>query len=663
MTIWFPFRWFWKQLNSIYYQLTLDRELEEWLSQPKPLISNMYMLGLVQENSLKIISSNPLIGSVYIYSKTSNTVLASNHEFTTLEQFPEKELFSEYNERNGHWVGKREEKAGYGNKKSIITFVGPIGQKGLVAINVDERKLFAAAPDHYGMILLGKGGRVLTERMGKAMDLEALPLDTLPDLNTVHEKPIPWEDHYLAVSSQPSGEWKVISLSPQVELSPSWNTRRNLITVLAVSLLGLGLYIYIYIRRTYFQPIERMETSFNKNLEDLKHQFLLNVVTGKLKEADMYDKMKEMGLNFPSDRFMVILFQIDDFYNYLLSMKQDDRFFKDKTIYNAIKWTFMTTYSCYAVKAELEKIAILVAVPRELDESGMLQRLEGTVKYLQNEIRDSCSLTICAGISRIQQGLDRVHCGYYEALQAVGFKAIYGKHSIIHYRDIAVKKSDDYTYGVADISKLCQLLKEGQPKQFEDQLQMMINGLVNEEKFSLERVNAFFCNVLYALVKMTLELRVEMAEIVQGDIFMNMYSYEFLQDKTAYVNLVANRVSACIEMRKSSNNKTLQLIVDYIQANYDKPISLTTISDSLGINSSYISTLMKHEFGCGFVDYLNQLRIKKAQQLLEDPGLAIKRVSELCGYDTVHSFIRNFKKYLLFTPSEYRSKLLAKRNV
>ncbi|MDF2960029.1 MAG: two component transcriptional regulator, AraC family, partial [Paenibacillus sp.] len=94
----------------------------------------------------------------------------------------------------------------------------------------------------------------------------------------------------------------------------------------------------------------------------------------------------------------------------------------------------------------------------------------------------------------------------------------------------------------------------------------------------------------------------------------------------------------------------------------DKSISLTTISDSLGINSSYVSTLMKHEFGCGFVEYLNQLRIKKAQQLLEDPNLPIKHISEMCGYDTVHSFIRNFKKLHLFTPSEYRSKLIAKRN-
>ncbi|MDF2963668.1 MAG: response regulator containing CheY-like receiver domain and AraC-type DNA-binding domain, partial [Paenibacillus sp.] len=558
------------QINSIYYQLTLERVLREWLSQPKPLISNMYMLGEVQENSLKIINSNPLIVSVYIYSKVNNMVLASNHEFTALEQFPEKELFTHFNEKDGHWVGKREEKAGYINKKDIITFVGPLGDQGLVAINVDERRLFEAAPDHYGMILMGKGDSILTTRAGKDVNINMLPLERLPDLDTVTDKPVKWEDHYMSVSGQPGGEWKMVSFTPQVELSPSWKNRRNNIILVAGFLTALTFVIYGYIRRSYFQPIERLEISFNKNLEDLKHHFVLNVVTGKLKDADIRDKMTEMGLRFPTDRFMVIVFQIDDFYNYLLSMKQDERFFMDKTVYNAIKWTFMTTYPCYSIKAELEKIAILVSVPDGMEEGALLQRLEGTIKYLQNEIRDNCNLTICAGISRIQEGLDHAHCGYYEALQAVGFKTIYGKHSIIHYRDIAAKKTDDQAYGAADIGKMCILLKEGQTDEFEIQLQAMINGLVNEERFSLDRMNAFFSNVLYGIVKMTLEQRLEITEIVQEDIFMNMYSYEFLQDKTQYVHQVAHKVSACIAARKGSNNKTLQLIVDYIHANYDK---------------------------------------------------------------------------------------------
>lgn len=654
-----------KQVQSIYYQLTLDKVLGEWLSQPKPLISNMYMLGEVQDNSLKIINSNPMIVSVYIYSKVNRTVLASNHEFTTLDQFPDKELFTEFNEKNGHWVGKREEKAGYFHKKDIITFVGPLGDRGLAAINIDERKLFDATPDSFGMVLTGKDGRVLATREGKDANGSILSLEHLPSASLAAGQPFRWEKYYVTASGQTDGEWNILSYTPQIELSASWKHRRNLLVVLTCALMGLTYLIYSSMRRLYVQPMERLELSFNRNLEDLKHQFVLNVMSGKLKEPDIRDKMSEMGLRFPSGRFRVIVFQIDDFYNYLLSMKQEERYFMDKTVYNAIKWTFMTSYPCYAVKAELEKIAILVAEPEGMEGEATLKELEGTVRYLQKEIYDSCSLTICAGISRIHEGMNQVHCGYYEALQAVGFKTIYGKHSIIHYGDIAARRTDDTAGGAAsaDIGKWCQLLREGQTESFEAHLREGVDRLVNEERFSLDRLNAFFSNVLYGMVKTALAQRLDMSEIVQEDLFMKMYGYEFLQDKTDYVLQVAGKISACLASRKGSNNKTLQLIVDYIHANYDKSISLTTISDSLGVNASYISTLMKHEFGCGFVEYLNQLRIKKAQQLLEDPSLAIKHISEMCGYETVHSFIRNFKKLHLFTPSEYRSKAMAKRNV
>ncbi|TBL76242.1 helix-turn-helix domain-containing protein [Paenibacillus thalictri] len=651
------------QINTVYYQLTLDYTLKEWLVQPKPTISNMAMLGEIQNNSLKIISSNPLVLSVYIYSKGSSTVLATNHEFTSLEQFPDKELFTQFNEKNGHWIGKRPEKAGYGNPKDILTFVAPLGDNGLVAINVDERKLFAATPDaSYGMMLVGKNGGVLTTREGAEVNMDTLQPERLLDAKDSSNQPIEAANQYVLVSDHTSGEWTFISVTPQIKLSPAWKQRQIELVCASALLAGLAVWIYALARRIYFQPIRKLETHYNKNLEDLKHHFTLNVLTGKLKESDIRDKLAELSFRFPSDRWIVVLFQIDNFYNYLLSMKQDDRFFMDKTIYNAIKWTFMTTYSSYPAKTELEKVSILISVPEGTDESTMLQKLEQTICYLQKEIEDNCSLTVCAGISRVHESLNHAHTAYHEALKAVSFKAIYGKRSIIRYVDVAAAgKTDEITPQSADIDKLCSPLKEGKHIEFEANLRSMLQGLLREERFSIDRVNAFFSNVLYGIVKVTLEHRLELADILHEDVFMKMYSHEFVQDKTEYVIRTASAVSTHIMTTRSSHNKTVRLVLDYIDAHFDEPISLTTISETLGINSSYISTLMKQELGHGFVEHLNQLRIKKALELLENPNLAIKTVSEMCGYDTVHSFIRNFKKLHLFTPSEYRSKILAKR--
>jgi YesN/AraC family two-component response regulator len=649
-----------KQINAVYYQLTLDNTLKEWLVQPQPTISNMAMLGDIQNSSLKIISSNPLVLSVYIYSKGSSTVLATNHEFTSLEQFPDKELFTEFNEKNGHWIGKRPEKAGYGNPKNILTFVAPLGYNGLVAINVDERKLFDATPEAgYGMMLVGKNGDVLTTRSGTEIDLTALQSERLLNANGMSNKPFTVDKQLVFVSDRTDKEWTVISVTPQIELSLSWRQRQIAFICSNLLLGGLALWIYALARRVYFQPIRKLETHYNKNLEDLKHHFTLNVLTGKLKESDIRDKLAELSFRFPSDRWIVVLFQIDNFYNYMLSMKQNDRFLMDKTIYNSIKWTFMTSYSCYPAKVEPEKVAILISMPEGTNEGAMQQRLEHTICYLQKEIEDNCGLTVCAGISRVHEGLNHAQTGYHEALKAMSFKAIYGKRSIIRYADIAAGKSDTLVSPSSDIDKLCHLIKEGKQDEFVTALHSMLQGLLREDRFSIDRVNAFFSNVLYGIVKVTLEHRLELADTLREDVFMNMYSREFVQDKAGYVCRIAEAVSAHIMATRGSHNKTVRLVLDHIDAHFDKPLSLTTISATFGINSSYISTLMKQELGYGFIEHVNQLRIKKALELLENPNLAIKTVSEMCGYDTVHSFIRNFKKLHLFTPSEYRSKLLA----
>jgi AraC-like DNA-binding protein len=645
------------QINSMYLQASLDTNLFYWMQQKESGIHNMYMLSEIQQNFIKVINSNPLIVSIYLYNKSNDTVLSTNHEFTRLDQFPDRELFERRAEPGSQWVEARVEKAGYGNPKTIITFVGNIRDLGWVAINVDEQRLFTDFPQMHNLLLVGKRNHILTSRIDPSETIKQEHIDRLSKLSAAGNQPGTIDNDYVYTSGRSPGEWKIVSFAPRIESSAEWGQRRNLIMFMFVVMAGTAVLLYIFMRKHYFRPMIQYRTRFDKNLEDLRHHFILNILTGKLKEQDIWGKAQEMNLQFPTDRYMVIVYQIDDYYEYLLSMKQDERFFMDKTIYSAIKWTFMTKYFAYTVKAELEKIAILISIPDDGKEEQFAAQVMGTIKYLQQEIKSTCNLTVCAGISNFPHPLGQVHTGYFEAITAVGYKAIYGRHTVIPYKDIPAKHQGQTIFPVIDMHELNGFIKEGELQRFEQSLNVIMSEVLSGGHFSFEFMNAVLSNILFGLVKLALELRYDIANIIKEDIFMKLYSTEFAEDKKQYVLYAAKAVSDYIHARKTGNNKTFQLIRDYIDQNYDKPISLTTISDSLGVNASYISSLIKNELGYGFVDYLNHLRIKKATHLLEDKGLAINKISEACGYDTVHSFIRNFKKIHFFTPSEYRSKI------
>lgn len=93
----------------------------------------------------------------------------------------------------------------------------------------------------------------------------------------------------------------------------------------------------------------------------------------------------------------------------------------------------------------------------------------------------------------------------------------------------------------------------------------------------------------------------------------------------------------------------------YLQQNYMLyGVSLDSISDILKINASYFSVLFKKHFGVNFSDYLTELRINAAKELLSDPFLAASEVARMVGYESPNYFARAFKKNTGMTPTEFR---------
>ena len=92
----------------------------------------------------------------------------------------------------------------------------------------------------------------------------------------------------------------------------------------------------------------------------------------------------------------------------------------------------------------------------------------------------------------------------------------------------------------------------------------------------------------------------------------------------------------------------------YIQLHFQEELKLEDVSSYVGFNTTYFSTLFKKETGHNFTDYLTELRINKAKELLCQDNLSIQDVCELVGYRDMKYFSRLFKKLTGISPSDYR---------
>jgi predicted ATPase/AraC-like DNA-binding protein len=99
-------------------------------------------------------------------------------------------------------------------------------------------------------------------------------------------------------------------------------------------------------------------------------------------------------------------------------------------------------------------------------------------------------------------------------------------------------------------------------------------------------------------------------------------------------------------------------MINYINENYEKDISLNEISEYFNMSVSYLSTMFKYYTGQNFKDYLNLCRVKASKGLMqENGGLKINEIASKVGCNGSVTFIRMFKKYEGMSPGQYYSNL------
>ena len=109
-----------------------------------------------------------------------------------------------------------------------------------------------------------------------------------------------------------------------------------------------------------------------------------------------------------------------------------------------------------------------------------------------------------------------------------------------------------------------------------------------------------------------------------------------------------------IEFDLYDKMKIVSSIVNYINQNYWKSISLDSISQNMYLSPAYISKIFKEITGESPINYLIRTRLSKAAELLENPDLKIREISFKVGYTDVYHFSKLFKKYFNMPPTKYR---------
>ena len=95
-------------------------------------------------------------------------------------------------------------------------------------------------------------------------------------------------------------------------------------------------------------------------------------------------------------------------------------------------------------------------------------------------------------------------------------------------------------------------------------------------------------------------------------------------------------------------------VLEYIEENYERSLDLADVAAYFHLNKCYFCSVLKKELGKTFSQLVNEFRIQKSKELLEEGRLSTLEIALTVGFNNQNYFNMTFKKITGMTPLQYR---------
>lgn len=107
-------------------------------------------------------------------------------------------------------------------------------------------------------------------------------------------------------------------------------------------------------------------------------------------------------------------------------------------------------------------------------------------------------------------------------------------------------------------------------------------------------------------------------------------------------------------VRQKNGFDQIRPALEYIRKNYAQPMKIFEIAESCHMSESHFRRLFEENISMTPVEYLNQVRIKKACELIKKTGNSMEEVAVRVGFTTTSTFNRNFKRITGLSPYQWK---------
>ncbi|MGL6174164.1 MAG: AraC family transcriptional regulator [Cellulosilyticaceae bacterium] len=299
----------------------------------------------------------------------------------------------------------------------------------------------------------------------------------------------------------------------------------------------------------------------------------------------------------------------------------------------------------------------------EIDHLTTVMIVEHQANHVEKKIKEANAylvanyhMTPSWGISNKCTSWLEIWRAYEQAKKALLSGIKEGIKNIMHYNEV-IEGGTTYYYPLAFEQRLIGYTKNSDTQSIKHLFEILFIENIEKRNLSDETLEQFYAELDSTVIKLT---NPEESEEYLKDL-RNSRQTMGRSSRQSYFELWGNTyIEICQCYKKDKTNRQRKLInkiIEYIDECYaDSNLGLGMVASQFNISEGYISSLFKEQTGINFTEYVENLRINKACNLLKDTELNINDIGEQVGYNSVQSFRRAFKRIHGISPSELRKK-------
>ena len=458
--------------------------------------------------------------------------------------------------------------------------------------------------------------------------------------------------------------WWFIRITPYEMITQKMDNIRYITLIVVILILLCGLILTRYISKKLHKPIDSflmelkaLESQQRSNNFTLKCKLFMDIFNGGIEfdTTTVKNKFAELKINLkPEEPLALIMLKIDNQMDFCSKYNYDDRYLMKFGIINIASELCSSYSDNEAVDAGDDSIIMIInthdSATRDSDEFKLL------LDNIQQSILQHLEISVTLVVSAAGKSISDLNALYEKILDASRYRIIFGHQSIIYDDVISMHATTDYIYPAQKEKHLIDAIMLEKM----DESKKIYSDIVNEAKiYSYSTLNL-------VLLRLAFTVNASLEEISRNVHFsfshdLNAFTSNLNKAETLneinelFINLFDQFTLKLEEKKDAKYDQLVEKIIETIYNSYmDQNLTIYSVSESVNMSPIYLGRLFKRLTSKSVADYINDIRMEKAKNLLLNTDKSVKEIVDETGYSNTSYFFTLFKKMHGITPNDFR---------